>query len=127
MWKNTDIHFDSHSLQFTGLHIQKAYTSLGTSSMLILLLSAHLHVCILPDNCNYPGRPGVATLLPLNYHWSTLLHTEVVRSVAPLLHFFMLILHFVSGFLEISSDRLKKYDALLCYGVKNDPRNHYQG
>ncbi len=35
----------------------------------------------------YPGRPGVATFLPLNYHWSTLLHMEVVRSVAPHLHF----------------------------------------
>ncbi len=45
-----------------------------------------------------PGRPGVATFLPLNYHWSTLLHMEVVRSVAPILHFFMLILHFVSSF-----------------------------
>ncbi len=33
-----------------------------------------------------PGRPGVATFLPLNYHWSTLLHMEVVRSVAPILH-----------------------------------------
>ncbi len=39
---------------------------------------------------SFPGRPGVATVLPLNYHWSTLLHMEVVRSVAPLLHFFML-------------------------------------
>ncbi len=37
-----------------------------------------------------PGRPGVATFLPLNYHWSTLLNMEVVRSVAPILHFFML-------------------------------------
>ncbi len=45
----------------------------------------------------------MATVLPLNYHWSTLLHMEVVRSVPPLLHFFMLILHFVSGFLEIST------------------------
>ncbi len=27
--------------------------------------------------CNFPGRPGVATVLPLNYHWSTLLHMEV--------------------------------------------------
>ncbi len=48
-----------------------------------------------------PGRPGGATFLPLNYHWSTLLHMEVVKSVAPLLHFFMLILHFISSFLEI--------------------------
>ncbi len=31
------IHFD----KTTGLHIQKAYTSLGTSFMQILLLSAH--------------------------------------------------------------------------------------
>ena len=31
--------------------------------------------------CDYPGRPGVATVLPLNYRWSTLLHMEVVRSV----------------------------------------------
>ncbi len=28
---------------FTGLHVQKAYTSLGTSSMQILLLSAHTY------------------------------------------------------------------------------------
>ncbi len=28
-------------IQYTGLHIQKAYTSLGTSSKQILLLSAH--------------------------------------------------------------------------------------
>ncbi len=42
---------------------------------------------------NIPGRPGLATFLLLNYHWSTLLHMEVVRSVTPLLHFFVLILH----------------------------------
>ncbi len=32
---------DSTFNPFTGLHVQKAYTSLGTSFMQILLLSAH--------------------------------------------------------------------------------------
>ena len=45
----------------------------------------------------------MATFLPLNYHWSTLLHMEVVKSVTLLLHFFMLILHCVGGFLEVST------------------------
>ncbi len=41
-----EIHQPIHT---TGLHIQKPYTSLGTSSMQILLLSAHAY--ILPENC----------------------------------------------------------------------------
>ena len=32
-----------------------------------------------------PGRPGVANFLPLNYHWSTLLHMEVKAVHTPVL------------------------------------------
>ncbi len=45
---------------------------------------------IYKDSNSIPGRPAVATFLPLNYHWSKLLRMEVVGSVAPLLNFLCL-------------------------------------
>ncbi len=46
-----NVHADTFNVMnacITGLHIQKAYTSLGTSSMQILLLSAYayMHFCL---------------------------------------------------------------------------------